>query len=248
MIVIPFSRSRSIESITRSGTAWCSRKMPLCLSIASTRVVFPWSTWAMIATLRMSAGDGFKGERLRERTREELPDGLPAVLFEEPGPGSGEPGVADPDRLSSRRADPLLVLPGEPGVPPLVEDEDRLVAQLGELRSPPRAALDGPVGEDGADHVDLPPRVHLVPDRLQDLPDGRGVRVASVHQAGHIGEAHVPFRQLLPGEDPDAAGAGEGVSLEREVDLLDPVRLRLRAELGLGPGRAAAVEDALLLL
>src|SRR5512139_1768197 len=160
MIVIPFSRSRSIESITRSGTAWCSRKMPLCFSIASTRVVFPWSTWAMIATLRMSAVDCFKGRGLREGAREEFPDRLPAVLREETGPRPGEPGVADPDRLPPRRGDPLLVLPGQPGVPPLVEHEDRLVAQLGELRPPPRAALDGPVGENGADHVDLLPRVH----------------------------------------------------------------------------------------
>ncbi len=31
-----------------------SRKTPLCLSIASTSVVLPWSTWAMMATLRIS--------------------------------------------------------------------------------------------------------------------------------------------------------------------------------------------------
>src|SRR5512139_1577423 len=230
MIVIPFSRSRSIESITRSGTAWCSRKMPLCFSIASTSVVFPWSTWAMIATLRMSAGECAKGGGLREGAPEEFPDRLPAVLPEEAGTGPREPGVADPDRLPSRRGDPFFVFPGEPGVPPLVEHEDRFVAQLGELRAPPRASLDGPVREDGADHVDLLPRVHLVPYRLQDLPDGGGIRVAAVHQTGHVGEAHVPLRQLLPGEDPDAAGAGEGVPLEREVDLLDPARLRLGAE------------------
>src|SRR3954452_16002318 len=54
-IVIPFSRSRSIESMTRSLTSWFSRNAPDCHSIASTRVVFPWSTWAMIATLRRSS-------------------------------------------------------------------------------------------------------------------------------------------------------------------------------------------------
>ena len=54
MIVMPFSRSRSIESMIRSGTVSLARKMPPCQSIASTRVVLPWSTWAMMATLRRS--------------------------------------------------------------------------------------------------------------------------------------------------------------------------------------------------
>src|SRR6202008_4414920 len=54
-IVIPFSRSRSIESMTRSATSWFSRNEPDCQSIASTSVVLPWSTWAMIATLRRSS-------------------------------------------------------------------------------------------------------------------------------------------------------------------------------------------------
>src|SRR3954471_5580885 len=54
-IVMPFSRSRSIESMTRSLTSWFSRNAPDCHSMASTRVVFPWSTWATIATLRRSS-------------------------------------------------------------------------------------------------------------------------------------------------------------------------------------------------
>src|SRR4029077_16349884 len=54
-IVIPFSRSRSIESITRSLTSWPLRKVPVCHSIASTSVVLPWSTWAMIAMFRRSS-------------------------------------------------------------------------------------------------------------------------------------------------------------------------------------------------
>ena len=51
-MVMPRSRSRSPESITRSTTSWFSRYAPPCLSISSTRVVLPWSTWAMMATLR----------------------------------------------------------------------------------------------------------------------------------------------------------------------------------------------------
>src|SRR4051794_121960 len=54
-IVMPFSRSRSFESMTRSLTAWFSRNAPVCQSMASTRVVLPWSTWATIATLRRSS-------------------------------------------------------------------------------------------------------------------------------------------------------------------------------------------------
>src|SRR3954452_9283575 len=54
-----FSRSRSMESMTRSRTefssAWCWVKAPDCHSIPSTSVVLPWSTWAMMARLRRSA-------------------------------------------------------------------------------------------------------------------------------------------------------------------------------------------------
>src|SRR5436853_277977 len=55
MIVMPFSRSRSIESMIRSATAWFSRKSPDCQSMASTRVVLPWSTCAMMAILRIDS-------------------------------------------------------------------------------------------------------------------------------------------------------------------------------------------------
>ncbi|CAM5653317.1 hypothetical protein SGLAM104S_04611 [Streptomyces glaucescens] len=55
-IVMPFSRSRSFESIMRSSTesSWWAANAPACLSMASTMVVLPWSTWATMATLRMS--------------------------------------------------------------------------------------------------------------------------------------------------------------------------------------------------
>ena len=64
-MVMPRSRSRSLESMARSATCWFSRKVPDCLSRQSTSVVLPWSTCAMIATLRMSirycSGRGFLG-------------------------------------------------------------------------------------------------------------------------------------------------------------------------------------------
>ena len=49
-IVIPLSFSRSFESITLSCTCSFALKVPLCLKSASTNVVFPWSTCAIIAT------------------------------------------------------------------------------------------------------------------------------------------------------------------------------------------------------
>src|SRR3954447_13468266 len=51
---MPRSRSWSIESMTRSVTSSWAEKTPDWRSIASTSVVLPWSTCAMIATLRMS--------------------------------------------------------------------------------------------------------------------------------------------------------------------------------------------------
>src|SRR3954453_18529079 len=71
-IVLPFSRSRSIESMTRSATSWFARKAPDCQSIASTSVVLPWSTWATIATLGGSsrrAGRSAIPRRLRGERR-----------------------------------------------------------------------------------------------------------------------------------------------------------------------------------
>src|SRR3954470_13521377 len=63
-IVMPFSRSRSIESMTRSLTSWFWRKAPDCQSMASTSVVFPWSTWATIATLRRSSRTAMRQMKL----------------------------------------------------------------------------------------------------------------------------------------------------------------------------------------
>ncbi len=59
-MVMPRSRSRSFESITRSATRWLSRNAPDCCKSRSTSVVLPWSTWAMMAMLRSFMGlDGF---------------------------------------------------------------------------------------------------------------------------------------------------------------------------------------------
>ena len=51
-MVMPRSRSRSLRSITRSWTDSFSRNSPDWRNRASTRVVLPWSTWAMMPILR----------------------------------------------------------------------------------------------------------------------------------------------------------------------------------------------------
>src|SRR6204780_4645832 len=55
-MVMPRSRSRSLESSARSATRWFSRNEPDCCSKRSTRVVLPWSTWAIMAILRSCIG------------------------------------------------------------------------------------------------------------------------------------------------------------------------------------------------
>src|ERR1700690_145113 len=63
-MVMPRSFSRSLESMTRSTTASLERKVPDWRSMASTSVVLPWSTWAMMAMLRRSIGLRFNPKRL----------------------------------------------------------------------------------------------------------------------------------------------------------------------------------------
>ena len=48
-MVMPFSRSRSPESMTRSVSSSWAVNEPVWRSILSTSVVLPWSTWAMMA-------------------------------------------------------------------------------------------------------------------------------------------------------------------------------------------------------
>jgi translation elongation factor EF-G len=46
-------RERGITILAKNcAVSWLARYWPLWRSIASTRVVLPWSTWAMMATLR----------------------------------------------------------------------------------------------------------------------------------------------------------------------------------------------------
>jgi hypothetical protein len=58
---MPFSRSRSFESMTRSVRASLERNTPAWRSMWSTSVVLPWSTWATMATFRMFSRGIMKG-------------------------------------------------------------------------------------------------------------------------------------------------------------------------------------------
>lgn len=94
-MVMPFSRSRSIESITRVATSWPLRNAPDCHSIASTRVVFPWSTCATMATLRRSERVG-------------MPESLPSM-----DGGCRRPGNQDSLPVPGQPPD-HAILPGRP--------------------------------------------------------------------------------------------------------------------------------------
>ena len=97
-IVIPFSFSRSIESMTRSATSWFSRNAPDCHSILSTSVVLPWSTWATIATLRRS-------ERVATGVSEGVEGNDPSLRRARNGPTIDERRMVGPvvGRLEGRR-------------------------------------------------------------------------------------------------------------------------------------------------
>src|SRR6185436_425544 len=134
--------------------------------------------------------------------------------------------------------------PREPAVLILIEDVQRLVAQLGELGAPAGAAFHGQVVLNRADDVDLLPVVHLIPECLENLPQRRPLGVATVHQARHVREAHVSYGQFFVIEHAHAAMALDAGSVEREVDLLDAVALGAVAAPRLGARSAAAEQNA----
>src|SRR5439155_424984 len=68
-MVMPRSRSRSFESMTRSWMCSCAAKVPDCCSSLSTSVVLPWLAWVMMATLRRARGMGAESERVAHCTR-----------------------------------------------------------------------------------------------------------------------------------------------------------------------------------
>ena len=54
-MVIPRSFSKAFESIARSCNCVRASNVCDCFNNSSTKVVLPWSTWAIIAILRISS-------------------------------------------------------------------------------------------------------------------------------------------------------------------------------------------------
>ena len=118
---MPFSRSRSPESMTRSTRAARSPNAPEARSMASTSVVLPWSTCATMATLRRRgraprvAGDGSAGAaRVEVLTSQGSPSRGPSI------PGGHDPrAVAVPIRPLTGPDDPRRRGSGWPKSPAL---------------------------------------------------------------------------------------------------------------------------------
>src|SRR5206468_12450516 len=181
-----------------------ARKTRLCWSIASTRVVLPWSTWAMIATFRSfmsSTGAHFepalKGSSLPRGAAQKAAVVLLGV----------DPGEAT--RIARYVHDP---------VPVVAEDASRAALRGGRAQGRPGASReaagvaapslvrgdrDGGAGGEGAHHaVDRLRRhqgmIHQVQEhrlgalrlgRAEPSPDGaeHAVAIALVHHRPHAG-------------------------------------------------------------
>src|SRR5437868_11134022 len=69
LMVMPFSFSKSMESMARSSTRSLARKTPPSFRSLSTSVVLPWSTWAIMAILRMLWFIGGRGRLLEKEVQ-----------------------------------------------------------------------------------------------------------------------------------------------------------------------------------
>ena len=172
---------------------------------------------------------------------EQFGDRLPAGFCQHPGSGSREVIVADDHLGGCRAAHPVPSIPSKPRILGLVEDVQRLVAELGELGPPTRAALDGLVVQDGAHDEDFLPVIDLVPDALKNLAQRRAVGVAAVHQARNVFEADVAGFEFLVIQNAYTPLADAGVPFKTEVDLLDAELRSHFAKAGFRP-RGAATE------
>src|SRR5262245_61044596 len=186
---------------------------------------------------------GPKSRRSAERPSEQILDRFLSVRLQRARSGTGEMRVRNDRRVRRAALLPVLAAPREPAVLLLIEDVQRLVAQLRELRAPARAAAHRPIIEDRADDVDFLAAVDLVPDRLQDFPDRGCVGVTAVHQLRHVGEADVSVLQLFVVEHTNATTPLDRVALECEVDFLDAVALGTGAERRFGARCPAAEQD-----
>src|SRR5207253_5344281 len=185
----------------------------------------------------------WKRRPLREGSREQLVDRRLAVGPEEARARAAEARLPDEGGILGA---PSLAAPAEPSVALLVEDVKRRVQDLRVLAGHAGATGHGVVRVDPAHDEDLLGVVHLVPDRLQNFAEERGVGILPVHELAQVAEAHVAAPQLGAREDAPTTLAHGVVPLEGEVDLVDAVSLRGGAEGRLRARRAAAEENAVL--
>src|SRR5688572_9784061 len=99
------------------------------------------------ASRRKSSGGSTSGTRSRsagERASKERLNRLARVLLNRAGAGAGEMRMRNHGTVGHPPFLPLQAAPREPAVLVLVEDVQRLVANLRELRTPPGPAAHGP--------------------------------------------------------------------------------------------------------
>ena len=114
-----------------------------------------------------------------KRSLEQRLDGFRAVVAQRPRAGAGEVRVRDDRRGLRVERLPFVAGPSRPPVAILIEDVERLVAQLRELRAPAGPAAHRAVVVDRPDDVDLLTVVDLIPERLQHLPQRRPLGVTA---------------------------------------------------------------------
>src|SRR3954454_15299949 len=212
-IVMPFSRSRSIESMTRSATSWLARNAPDCHSIASTSVVLPWSTWATMATLRRPStgirsdtrarvGPATEGGRARA-ARPATPPSRPRALAQGDDPVDVDAGARRDVLLRAEQLDLDVVL-------------DAGGEAVGRPHGGRALGLRG-----GRVHVDRLPRAAVDGD----------LRLA------HVRAERPDPREVAERRELDAVELHAGAARRREVHLATP-----RRRVGLDAPRAAPLE------
>ena len=140
---------------------------------------------------------------------------------------------------------PIFPGPAKPVVPLLIEDQQGLVAQLGEFRAPAGAALDGVVFLDIAHNNNFLPAADLPANGLEHFAEHGSPGVFAAHEAGDVGHAHVLEGQFIAGQHAHAAFALQLVAFKAEIDFFNAPRFGLCAEKLFGAGRSAAEENTL---
>src|SRR5262245_28446968 len=192
--------------MTRSATSWFSRNDPDCQSIASTSVVFPWSTCATIATLRRSSRRlGLDSDTAGQRS-----DGCPRecrhVALPACGAHRGRSALSLPNR-ALRLAALLGVLAGTaaPGGLPASEQAgcrlDRAYAGIEDASA--RAGIRGTLSVVSTPIVKIGYVAGWVGvGGVHASPDGRGEWLQIGYAAFDSGRRELYWEVALPGRRP----------------------------------------------